>query len=76
MYAVLGFLSSPVGRVVRAVSGALLMLVGIMLRNPAGYVLAIIGLVPLVAGVLDFCLFAPLFKLPLQGDALRTKLKK
>ena len=31
------------------------------------------GLVPLVEGALDVCLLAPLFGLPLQGEALRRE---
>ena len=36
-----------------------------------GWIVAIIGLVPLAAGVFDRCVFAPLFGLPFVGEQLR-----
>jgi hypothetical protein len=43
----------------------------------AGWILAIVGLVPLLAGVFDVCVFAPLFRMPCSGarfvGALRVK---
>jgi hypothetical protein len=38
-----------------------------------GWVLIVVGLVPLAAGLFDFCLFAPLFGLPFVGDQLRAR---
>jgi len=32
----------------------------------------IIGLVPLAAGIFDFCVFAPLFGAPLSGARIRA----
>jgi hypothetical protein len=34
-------------------------------------VLAVVGVVPLVAGVFDFCIFAPLLGMPFTGKAAR-----
>lgn len=77
MKAVFGFLASMAGRVVRAVAGIVLILVGLFLvKHTGGWILAIIGLVPLAAGVFDFCVFAPLFGLPFVGAALRKALAK
>lgn len=43
-----------------------LILVGLLvLKRVAGWILAIVALVPLAAGLLDCCVFAPLFGLPL-----------
>jgi len=42
------------------------------LSGTTGYVVAIIGVVPLVAGLFDFCLFAPLFGAPLSGLKIRA----
>ena len=36
---------------------------------------AVIGLVPLAAGVFDWCFFAPLFRLPFAGPRLRQTLE-
>ena len=66
------FLGSTTDRVPRAVAGIALIAVGLVLGD-GWRALAIVELLPLAAGVFDFCLFAPLFKLPLGGDALRAK---
>ena len=66
------FLASQTGRWVRIIAGIALVAVGLfVVQNTGGIVLAVIGVVPLLAGVLDFCLFAPLFGLPLSGKAIR-----
>jgi hypothetical protein len=39
-----------------------------------GWILAIVGLVPLAAGLFDWCVFAPLFGLPFVGPRLRQAL--
>jgi hypothetical protein len=72
---VLSFLASQNGRIVRAVAGIVLIVLGLLVvEGTAGWVLVVIGLVPLAAGVFDFCLAAPLFGKPLRGDALRVAL--
>jgi hypothetical protein len=76
MKAVFRFLASSAGRVVRAVAGLILIVVGIAVVGGAiGWILAIVGLVPLVAGVFDWCFFAPLFGLPFAGPRLRETLE-
>lgn len=67
------FLASPAGRLVRIVAGIAFVAVGLfVMQNTAGIVLAVIGLVPLLAGLLDFCLFAPLFGAAFSGKAIRA----
>lgn len=62
------FMASPVGRVFRIMAGLLLIALGLLLvKDTAGWLMAVVGLAPLAAGVFDFCLFAPLFGAPLQG---------
>jgi hypothetical protein len=76
MKAVFRFLASPAGRVVRVIAGVVLIVVGIAVVNGAiGWILAVVGLVPLVAGVFDWCFFAPLFGLPFVGPRLRQTLE-
>ena len=76
MKAVFRFLASSVGRLVRAVAGLILIVVGIaVVGGVAGWILAIVGLVPLAAGVFDRCVFAPLFGLPFAGPRLRQTLE-
>jgi hypothetical protein len=66
------FMSSPAGRILRIVAGIALILIGLMVvEGTAGIILAIVGLVPLVAGVFDFCLFGALFGAPLRGSEVR-----
>lgn len=77
MKAFFGFLASPAGRVVRIVAGIALVLVGLLaIGGVAGWIVAIIGLVPLGAGLFDRCVFAPLFGLPFVGPRLREALQK
>ncbi len=67
------FLASPTGRVVRVIAGVVLVLWGMLgLGDATGIVVAVIGLVPLLAGLFDFCVFAPLFGAPLSGPKIRA----
>ncbi len=67
------FMASTAGRVTRVVAGFALILWGLLgLGGAAGIVVALVGLVPLVAGLFDFCIFAPLFGAPLSGPAIRS----
>jgi predicted cobalt transporter CbtA len=70
------FLASSAGRVVRILAGVALILIGLfVVEGPVGWVLAVVGLVPLLAGIFDFCVFAPLAGLPFVGSKLREELK-
>jgi len=67
------FMASTAGRVIRIVAGIALIIVGIAwLQGVWGWVVAIVGLVPLLAGLFDWCVLAPLFGLPFNGDRLRA----
>lgn len=67
------FMVSPAGRIVRILAGVALIAWGLLgLSGTAGYIVAIIGLVPLLAGLLDFCVFAPLFGYSLSGAKIRS----
>jgi hypothetical protein len=67
------FLASGTGRVVRIVAGIILIAAGLLgLQGTVGIVVAVIGAVPLLAGLFDFCLFAPLFSYPLSGPKIRA----
>ncbi len=68
------FMSSGLGRGLRIVVGLALIAVGLVsVGGTGGFVLAIVGAVPLLAGVFDVCLFAPLFGAPLKGADARAK---
>lgn len=67
------FLASTPGRITRVVAGIVLVAWGLMgLGGTTGIIVAIVGLVPLVAGLFDFCVFAPLFGAPLSGPKIRA----
>ncbi len=67
------FMASPLGRLIRIVAGIALIAVGLWVLNASvlGIVLAVVGVVPLVAGLFDFCVFAPLFGGPFSGREAR-----
>jgi hypothetical protein len=66
------FMASTTGRLIRIVAGIALIALGLLVvKDTGGIVLAVVGLVPLLAGILDFCIFAPLFGAPLSGSAIR-----
>jgi hypothetical protein len=67
------FMSSGLGRGVRIVVGLALIVIGLFsVGGTGGIILAMVGAVPLVAGVADVCLFAPLFGGPLKGADARA----
>ena len=68
------FMASPAGRITRIVAGILLIAVGLLLMHGGvgGILVAVVGLVPLVAGLFDFCVFAPLFDAPMNGQKIRA----
>lgn len=69
-----GFMASPAGRITRVVAGVALILVGLLvIGEVAGYVVAAIGLVPLLAGAFDVCVFSRLFGGPFKGEEIRAQ---
>lgn len=73
MKALFRFMVSTPGRGTRAIAGAVLVAGGLLLvGGPLGVVIALIGLVPLIAGPVDVCVFAPIFGYPFNGDRARS----
>lgn len=67
------FMASPAGRILRIIAGIVVIYVGVyIMKNTGGYALAVLGAVPLLAGIFDFCVFAPLFGMPFSGKAIRA----
>jgi Protein of unknown function (DUF2892) len=67
------FMASTSGRIVRIVAGLALIAWGLAgIHGMGGIILAVVGLVPLAAGVFDFCVFAPLFGAPMSGPKIRS----
>jgi hypothetical protein len=42
------------------------------LSGTVGIIVAVVGAVPLLAGLFDFCVFAPLFGAPFKGPEIRA----
>lgn len=67
------FMRSKAGRGARIAAGVLLIIVGaVVVQGWAGVVIALVGLVPLAAGVFNFCLLGPLFGTDLRGHPRRA----
>jgi hypothetical protein len=68
------FMASKTDRITRIVAGAALIVWGLVgLTGTTGIIVAVIGLVPLLAGLIDVCVFAPLFKNPFKGSEIREE---
>ncbi|MFW6069287.1 MAG: YgaP family membrane protein [Chloroflexota bacterium] len=68
----IAFMASPAGRFTRIVAGIALIAWAVLgLSGIATIVVAVIGAVPLLAGLFDFCIFAPLFGAPFSGPQIR-----
>jgi Inner membrane protein YgaP-like, transmembrane domain len=67
------FMVSAAGRWTRVIAGAVLIVGGLfVVGGPVGIVVAVVGLVPLLAGAVDVCVFAPIFGYPFSGPKARA----
>ena len=67
------FMSSTAGRALRILAGLALIVIGLAVSGgTGGVVLALVGLVPLGAGVANVCLFGPLLGSDLHGNPKST----
>ncbi len=66
------FMASPAGRGVRILAGVLLIAWGLGLfgaiDQTTGIIIAVVGLVPLLAGVFNVCMIAPILGAPFSGS--------
>lgn len=68
-----GFMQSPAGRGLRIVVGLALIAIGIwVVGGLGGVVLAVVGAIPLIAGLAGVCFFAPFFGYTLTGRRMRA----
>jgi hypothetical protein len=68
MMAFAKFMAGPVGRAARIILGVALIVVGLAsVGGTGGIILAVIGVVPILAGGLNFCLIAPIIGAPFSG---------
>jgi hypothetical protein len=62
------FMSTPLGRGLRVVLGAVLIYLGLaVVQGVGGTILAVVGVLPIVTGMLNLCLLGPLFGAPISG---------
>lgn len=62
------FMSTLVGRGVRVVAGLAMIGAGLfVVGDVAGIILAVVGVLPLAAGALNFCAISPLIGAPFWG---------
>lgn len=62
------FMQSLFGRILRIVVGLVLIGIGLLaLGGPVGAIVAVIGLVPLIAGASGVCILGPLFGADVRG---------
>lgn len=70
------FMASGFGRALRIVAGLALVGLGVWLvlvhTIVGGVIVGVIGLIPLLAGLTDICVFAPLFGAPISGQRIRS----
>lgn len=66
------FMASTAGRITRILAGLVLVILGILMHSVGGVIVAVVGLVPLLAGLFDFCVFAPLFGASVSGPKIRS----
>lgn len=64
--------NTTAGRAARVAVGLVLIAAGIATSGVVGSTLAVVGLVPLAAGLLNVCLLGPLFHAPLR-DAITPR---
>ncbi len=69
------FMAGAVGRGARIIAGLALIALGLLvIKDTAGLIVAVIGVLPILAGVFNFCLIAPLIGAPFSGQrALQGK---
>jgi hypothetical protein len=67
------FMAGPLGRIIRIVAGVALIALGLLnIGGTTGVIVAIVGAVPVLAGLFNVCLVAPLIGAPFSGsEALR-----
>ena len=72
------FMSSTSGRILRVVAGLAIILVGLLLVGGTwGAILAVIGLVPFLAGIFDVCVIGRfLLGTPFKGAEVRAKIQE
>ena len=68
MRALVSFMASPAGRILRVVAGLGLIAYGTLgVGGNDGTIIAAVGIAPIVTGLFNICIVGPLFGCPLSG---------
>ena len=69
------FMTSNQGRIMRIIAGIVLMSIGLfVIKDTLGTILALIALIPIAGGVLDFCVAGFMMGYPFRGAKAREQL--
>lgn len=62
-------MATPAGRLIRIIAGIALTLAGLLaVEGTGGLILAVMGMLPILAGVFNFCAIAPIIGAPFSGS--------
>lgn len=72
------FMAQMPGRLIRIVAGVALIVVGLFVMGGSngeigGIIVAVIGILPILAGAFNFCLIAPIIGAPFSGKEALEK---
>jgi len=72
------FMAQMPGRLIRIIAGIVLIVVGLFVLGgtngeAGGIIVAVIGILPILAGVFNFCLIAPILGAPFSGKEALDK---
>jgi hypothetical protein len=69
------FMTGTYGRLLRIVAGIMLISMGLLVvKDTAGTIMAIAGLIPLFGGLLDYCVIGKVLGYPFSGAQTRKQL--
>ena len=69
------FMTSNQGRIMRIIAGIVLMSIGLfVIKDTLGTILALIALIPIAGGALDFCVAGFIMGYPFRGAKAREQL--
>lgn len=61
------FMATGIGRGIRILAGIILIVIGILYGGVTGWILGLIGLVPIFLGFANICVLGRIFGAPLRG---------
>lgn len=69
------FMTSPKGRIARIILGTILIALGqLVIKDTVGTVITLIALIPITAGVFDYCVVGVALGYPFSGAEAREQL--